>query len=367
MQIRSSFDPGGTETSLVNLFNYNQGDFQIFLVLLKDGFLINELVSNNHNVLIRLFRKRFIDFGVIYKLYKLQKKERIQIIHVHQFIELFYALCLKILNPQIRIIHHIHTMFSEKNLVFYLERFFSQKFCDKIITVSKTARSELSHAFGYQLDKIEAIYNGVKIQEKKGIDLSEINRLIKVPIDEKRINVVMLANFVWGKDHETLFKAYDLYIRDQLPELSIYFIGRKTEITERLAESYLLNQDIETGRIVLCGSIPDARSFLKVFDIFIMSSYSETFNQAVIEAATLGNTILVSDIPVFKELSNHEKYFTFFKTGDPLDLFEQLKALVKSNEHARAEQSKYYKEEFSYDRFVLNLKDLYESSGNGQE
>ena len=93
----------------------------------------------------------------------------------------------------------------------------------------------------------------------------------------------------------------------------------------------------------------------------MVSSFSETFNIALVEAASSGKPILASDIPVFHELSQNGQYFTFFKTGDALDFYEKLKIMIETkDQRSTANQARYYQDRFNYKNFVKQLNEFYQ-------
>ena len=61
--------------------------------------------------------------------------------------------------------------------------------------------------------------------------------------------------------------------------------------------------------VVLKGFAPDTRSLFKNYDLFIQASVYEGFGLSVIEAMASGTPVLLSDIPVFHEISNDLAHF----------------------------------------------------------
>jgi glycosyltransferase involved in cell wall biosynthesis len=273
----------------------------------------------------------------------------------HQFIELCYATLLKLLNPRLKIIHQIHLLFEKRNLAFYLERFISQKVA-KIVTVSNAAKAELCNTFGFDKNNISVLYNGI-MEYPNTHPVNSHNLLV----NPERFNIVMVANFVFGKDQETILRAYQDHIREKLPEVCIYFIGRESDLSDHLKSKYLVEQDFSTKRISFCGAIPNAGKLLNQFDLVVMSCFSETFNMALAEAVIAQRKVLASDIPVFRELSDNGKYFTHFKTGDANDFYLKLKAIAGPSETpVHPDITRQFKEKFSFDGFIINLTDLYQ-------
>ncbi|GAJ18161.1 unnamed protein product, partial [marine sediment metagenome] len=107
LYLRSSFDPGGTESLLLNLFNYPQNTIQFHYTFLKGGSLIPRLQSDTNKYYI-VSRINKIDFVVLQKIIRIIRDENIDVVHTHQMFELFYAVLLKIRYPKLKIFHTIH-------------------------------------------------------------------------------------------------------------------------------------------------------------------------------------------------------------------------------------------------------------------
>lgn len=355
--LRSSFDPGGIETMLVELFNHDNDCFQTHLALLKDGSLIQALNPSKERLLFKLFRRRFFDLKVLVQLRKIVKVNDIQIVHTNQLIELIYAVALKMILAKLKIVHHIHTMFDRKGLQFYIERILCQWFT-KIVTVSYSAKEELVQDFGFNEKKIKVIYNGISDQIDGNSKTVNSIPEQSLSMDHTRVNIIMVANFVWGKDHETVFQAYDRFIRDELPQVCFYFVGRETEISQKLVKKYLSEEDIENGRITLTGTIPDAKNLLPLFDIVLMSSFSETFNLSVVEGAMAGKPLITSDIAIFKELSENGKYFYLFRTRDPKNFYHQLESMIRNIDRIIVHPI-YFQQKFSLTQMIDQFCNFY--------
>ncbi len=325
----------------------------MYLVLLKEGSLIGQIDTSSGNEYFKWFRNYFLDLSVLKKMDHLVKQQNITIIHTHQFIELFYAVLLKMMNPSIRIVHQIHLLFEQRNWAFLLERLIS-KMTSKILTVSKSAKNTLTEDFNFPGDHIGVLYNGINSNTaQKASDIS-------LDVDPSKFNIVMVANFVFGKDHETLLKAYDSHIRTEMSDVNFFFIGRETNLSERLRKKYLTKADLLNKRVVFCGSIPNARMFLPVFDLAVMSCFSETFNIALAEAVIAGKQVLASDIPVFRELSEEGEYFHMFETGNPDDFYKQL-GLIRQKNLTPIDSAKItrFREKYGFDAFLANLANIY--------
>jgi glycosyltransferase involved in cell wall biosynthesis len=361
LHIRSSFNIGGTETLLLNLFNHEQELIEFHLVLIRGGDLVERLRSAS-NKAYTLYRNRFIDIGVIRQINRIIRNEKIEIVHAHQEIELLYAVLLKCINPGLRIFYTIHLTNSRCDFAFFLDKVLI-RFCEKIITVSDSLKQHLVSR-GYPAKKLLTLFNAVKLSGN-ALSPAEIET-IESQIDHRPSDyiIMMTGNFRPEKDHLTVVRAFNL-LRNKLPFLKLIFIGKQSDeyfnclnITDKV--------DLNV-RVFYLGAVSDAWKYLPFADLFVFSSHSETFGLAVVEAMLMKTPVLASDIPVMQELFGKGKHFKLFPAGN-------AEALATGIESSVLEKSKetfgkslentclYASENFSFDRYVQQLDMIYQAS-----
>lgn len=357
LHIRSSFNPGGTETLLLNLFNYKQNKSKIHLALIKGGNYVSKL-QNNNNIFYEYYRKWVIDISVLLKLNRLIKKNCIKIVHTHQEIELLYAVILKLFNPNIRIYHSIHLTNQEYNVDHFLEIFLI-KFAYKILPVSNSLKNHLKQK-GYPTHKLVTLYNAVSLPSV--VDKKKIESF------KQRINyskndyiIMMTGNFRPEKDQLTIVKAFNL-LKDKHTSLKLVFIGKESSQSDT-CKKITLSEDLNK-RVFFLGAIEDAWMCLEFCNLFVFSSLSETFGIAVIEALLMKVSVLASDIEVMKELSVNGNYFKLFKTGDEKDLSDKIELFENSKNDDETYDiiNKAYSfalSEFSYEKYIDKLVEVY--------
>ena len=130
------------------------------------------------------------------------------------------------------------------------------------------------------------------------------------------------------------YKRVDLVIQalarlvPHRPDLELLVIGRGPE-HERLVE---LAADLGvTDRVRFAGHLPTHSDVLRevaASTVFVSASEIEGFGIAVVEASALGCPIVVSDIPVFDEVTAGGTGGLLFRTGDAVHLAEQLERLL---------------------------------------
>jgi len=354
LYIRSSFDPGGTESLLLNLFNYPQKEIQFHYAFLKDGSLIDKL-NSNYNKYYKVFRKTKIDLRTLERLYRILKENEIYIVHTHQMFELFYAFLLKLLNPKLKIFHTIHGYFdTNKKWAERLEMFLIY-FTERTFTVSYAAKDILKKK-GYPANKISVLYNAVQLPSRAS---SKELEAFKIRIKYKSSDFIagMIGNFVWWKDQITIVKAFN-FLRKEIPELKIIFIGKESDFSEK-CKALLKPEDIDE-RVFFLGALENASKYLSLFDLFIMSTIMDTFGIVVIEALMCKIPVLASDIDVMKELSRNGKYFDLFKTKNYISLSNHIRLYYNINITEKKDfVHKNILNKFSYKYYVYKLMKVY--------
>lgn len=352
--LRSSFDPGGTESLLLNLFNYQQNKIQFHYIFLKDGNLINQLNSES-NKYYKVFRRKKLDYVVLRKIIDIIRENQINIVHTHQMLELLYAVLLKIRYPKLKIFHTIHGYFEEiNNWAPILEKLLI-RFTVKTFTVSHATRNILRQK-GYPIKKIEILYNAVKLPPKANkSDMHDFKKRINYKSGD--VIAGMIGSFVWQKDQCTIVEAYNL-IKDEIPALKIVFIGKESVLSEKCKK--LLDDNAIDKHVFFLGLLKNAGKYLPVFNLFIMSTLMDTFGIVVIEALMQKIPVIASDIEVMKELSHDGKYFDLFKKQDPHSMAQAIiKHFKRKNNKKVKEAYEYAQERFNYNLYMRTLFSYY--------
>lgn len=173
----------------------------------------------------------------------------------------------------------------------------------------------------------------------------------------------MIGNFVPEKDQLTIVKAYKKLLKDNFTNIKLVFIGKTSEFTQTCIEE--LPKELIGKKVFFTGALESANQYLNYFDLFIMSSKSETFGIVVIEALLKKVTVLASDIDTFCELSDNGKYFSLFKTGDAADLANKIISNINGDKsdfmQLNEESFSYANSQFTYEKYVFELLQIYNS------
>jgi glycosyltransferase involved in cell wall biosynthesis len=123
----------------------------------------------------------------------------------------------------------------------------------------------------------------------------------------------------------------------------------------------LKNYSLEKGVLNKCYFINktnDVNNFLRFFDIFIMTSYSEGMPLALLEAAAHKLPIVCSDIPVVQEIFSATEIF-YYKLGNIESLASAIGNVKECGDEYSYNAYRKFKREFTSSTMSVNYQKLY--------
>lgn len=188
------------------------------------------------------------------------------------------------------------TQFWDRNeikrriFIFYLKR--ALKYSTKIITISNTVADELRKNFKGIDKKIEIIYEFVDdkfIKQNKTYD-----RIVDKPY------LLFVGNRKRHKNLSLLVKAFAI-IKEKIPHYLLIAGGKDREKDEVDMLVEKLNIQERTIQLIM-PSDEVIISLYKFADLFVFPSLFEGFGLPPLEAVTLGRPVILSDIPILREI-----------------------------------------------------------------
>lgn len=233
------------------------------------------------------------------------------------------------------------------NYVFYKLFFRKSVFrADKIIAISATTKKDLTNIYKIKKGEIEVFYPIVK--SYSGHTVTPINKSIKTILYlgtiEPRKNLINLINgFLYFTDK---YKAnnYQLVIGGK--------IGWKCKEELKLIRQH-------SDKIQYFGYISEdmKKKMYNEADLFIFPSLYEGFGMPVLEALSCGLTVIVSDIPIFKELFSDACMFVnhldYKAIGESIFMFENESSMMLSAKHNAKNRFAYFQQ--IYDKQSKNM------------
>lgn len=295
---------------------------------------------------------------------RLFKKESIDIIHTHSGVWRDAFLGGKLAGIPL----HFHTEHGMPvNGDSLKERFtyrFLSRFSSQVIAVSEDLKSNLVAQFHVNPDKVTVIHNGIDLSIYKPASPNfDMRKKLGIPPDEKIIGTV--GRIVPLKDHKTLVRSFALVCR-QIPDCRLVIIGREdTNIPGVQKELVDVARELNVqDKIIFTGERNDVRDLLNLFDIFVLSSWTEGISISLLEAVASGKPVVATMVGGNSEIVKEGKSGFLVPPRHPEKLAERLLILLKNKKLAEV-MGRYGREivekEFSLKTMATKYHRLYET------
>lgn len=358
--------------------------FEVICVCSK-GPYTEKLKSEGLNV-VNIPIERKIDFlsniKSIYKLNKLFKRIRPDVLHVHTPIASILGRAAAKFAKVPIVIYTAHGFYVHDNmppikykLFLNIEKLMAKYFTDFIFTQSEEDRLTAVRNGFIDERKIACIGNGTDVYGKfspKNIDSKEIKSLFEeFRLTDKDIIITFIGRLVSEKGIAELLEAFSSIESDYIKLLIVGDIdqGCRDQKTKYLIESnYKDNKNI-----IFTGFRGDINNILYITDIFCLPSYREGMPRTIIEAMAMECAVIATNIRGCREEVIDGQTGFLIKPQSPDDIREKLEILVANSEllnsmkkEGRKRAEKYFNEKQTVNKQIDIINKLYEAYKNNE-
>jgi glycosyltransferase involved in cell wall biosynthesis len=298
---------GGAEMLLMGILPELNNRFDVILVTLSDEFEFDPaqlLYSERYSL---GFSGKSSFLTAIFKLKKIIKQARPHLVHAHLYNSSIVARAA--CPPGIPLVYSLHTMMSKD--AFEGSRWY--KWLEKMTLKKGQAVIAVSEAVLQDYKKLIPLA-GAAFVLKNYVSDSFFFPGIQHPglKDQVHLNLLAVGNIKPVKNYGYMVKAFE-HLLSVPVTLHIFGQGSQEEVAA-------LQQQIDEKKvnIQLKGSTDNIAGLLPSYDLFVMCSSYEGFGIAPIEAMAMGLPLLLSDIPVFREITHNNGLF--FDLEEPMAL-----------------------------------------------
>ena len=189
---------------------------------------------------------------------------------------------------------------------------------DTIVFVSNDSKMEFEGIFGH-FPSMKVIYNMIDasgVRDKAEAPVSE-------PFDPNVTNIIALGVLLPVKGYDKLIRAARL-LKDDGIRFRIRILGNGD--LENELRTLVKDLDLE-NEVILSGFINNPFPYLKLSDIFVMTSVSEGLPTALCEAMILGLPAVVTDCSGCRELVGSGQYGMMVKQS-AVSIYRGLKEMI---------------------------------------
>lgn len=334
LQVITLSELGGAQSVVANLANALCHDYDVIVAAGEgDGKMWNML---DGNVVIHqckhLIRKisPIKDVLALLELRKLYNKYKPDIIHLHSSKA---GLLGRLAFPSHKIIYTVHgfdsVRIAHRNFL-PIEKFM-QKFCNAIVGVSQYDYNNLiSEGITHN---VSFVYNAIFTPNTANV--------IKPKVFDKYQKIVLSIARVSPQKNHNLF----IDVSRRLPQYGFIWIGNQETIENLPSNCHFI------------GNIPNAAALCQYADLFCLPSNYEGLPMVIIEAMSLGNPIVASDVGGVKEIVlNGENGYTLI---NDVDIFASKIEYILSNDSLQLEMGAKSKEIFKNRLTIDKMVDGY--------
>ena len=179
----------------------------------------------------------------------------------------------------------------------------------------------------------------------------------KMPQHNPCLRCIAVGNLKEAKNYHYLLSVMER-VKDQDLSLDIYGEGLLKKGLQKVIDEKQL-------KVHLRGMVGDMPASFSAYDLFIQASEHEGFGLSVIEAIASKLPVFISDIPVFREVTNNHAHFLPLDDSDKAAAI--LHSLIKDAELRKFYIEKAYnmaKEKYSQTVYYNRLSKIYGLAGN---
>ncbi|MGH7495699.1 MAG: glycosyltransferase [bacterium] len=232
---------------------------------------------------------------LILQLAEIFRRQRIDIVHSHNWTTFLYAVLAARLAAVPVILHGEHgrdTEQYEHNWKRSWLRKYLASCCDQLTAVSTDIAELLRHTWGVPEGKISLIPNGVMLDKFKLVrDRGPAKRALGIATHVPTIGAV-IGYIRPVKDLPNLFRAFAL-VRQKVPEAQLLVVGHAPDLQqfEDLASDLAI-----AGAVHFLGKRSDIHDVMPAFDVYVNSSIYEGMSNTILEAMASGVPVVATAV-----------------------------------------------------------------------
>lgn len=349
---------GGAEVVVKNIiFNLDKNRFETSFVSIRPLGIIGKEISERTKVF-SLFAKQKFNPLFFYKLYKLLKIEKPDILHCH----LFHAnLVGRIIGKIARVPKIISTVHSDNiggSIRYFLLRV-TDSLNDATVVVSNKIKEGLLKRKVSPESKIKVIYNGVEGPDLSIADEDIINKKRELSIEKNNPILLSVGRLHQVKGHIYLIRALKLIV-DKFPNGKLILIGDGPE-RENL-EKEVLDLDL-INNVLFLGEMKAEDIYYRIADVFVLPSLVEGFGLVLLKAMSNNCLVVASQVGGVPELIEDNINGCLVDSANSKVLAQKIIDIQKLNDSERlniirnARES--YLEKFILEKTLKSYVDLY--------
>jgi glycosyltransferase involved in cell wall biosynthesis len=349
--------PGGAESTVLSLANGLAArgvEVRPAVFSGGEGWLTERLRAAGHLVYLPSL-SRPVDPALVYRMSQWVRRERLSVLHAHEFTMGFYAGMAGALSG----VPHVLTMHGGTSFASVARRrialSFSARRAAAVVGVSDSTCEHLALSLGVPASRVERIPNGV--MHRAGDRAATRGALA---LGDSEHLLLAVGNLYAVKGHTVLVRAAATLAQQiGLPPWRIAIAGRGDEeraLREQIAAAGLYD------RVQLLGLRNDIPDLLAAADGWVMPSLNEGLPLALLEAMLSGLPVVASAVGGIPKIVLPGQTGVLVPPGNADALAVALETLLRQPHHAQTlahEGRRLVQEQYSFDAMIERYLSIY--------
>jgi glycosyltransferase involved in cell wall biosynthesis len=299
----------------------------------------------------------------IWKLSRILKRERIDVVHSHDFFPALMTRLAAIIarTPVVFITHH--NLFEWLKPIHHRINRFLAKRTTRIVAVSKSVMRRSAETDRVDPEKYVVIYNGLDFTNLAPDAAKRERARRELGAEGKRV-IGTIGGLTFRKGQRFLIEAFG-DLAKEADDLALVVVGgavqnEPTMLRDLEAEAERLGV---RDRVTFMGARTDATDLLNAFDVFALPSVAEGFGYVLVEAMATEVPVVCSDISTFREITREGEFGDMFENRNSEDLADKLRDTLGRIDELRARSKRarsYALKTFGIETTLARYNDLYD-------
>ena len=314
---------GGQRQVLLTVLGLRERGHRTVLVAHPEGELAAR-ASEGHD-LIRLAPRAEVDLHAGWKLSRIIKELRPDIVHAHDP----HAVALASLALSFLTSGKCPSLIASRRVAYHLKgHAFSRWKYHQVgcFVAASNAIHQILVSDGIDPERIVTVYEGIELHRVQAEPAANIHAEFWLPTHAPIVGAV--AALTQEKGHKYLIEAAALVVRE-VPDARFVVLGDgelRSSLERQIKELHL------DKHVLLPGFRADILSFIKSFDVFVMSSLFEGLGTSLLDAMALSKPTVASHTGGIPEVVSHGETGFLVAPRDARELAGAISKLLKDPE-----------------------------------
>lgn len=353
---------GGAERLVYDMVKYPAFAANRPVVCCMDsvGELGEKLIEEGYTVHCK-GRRPGLDFDMVTWLRGKIREEQADVVHAHQYSPLFYAVPAALLAGRAKVVYTEHGRFYPERKS-WKRTLFNPLLAlgvNHLVSISQATAQAMANYDNFPLRRIQVVHNGIdcsrmnapidKLAKRRALGLSETCKIVGTAA---RLNSI--------KNIPMMLRVLKLVLQ-QVPDTCLVIAGQGEE-KERL-KALALELGV-TDQVKFIGLRFDLPEVYQLFDVFLLTSFSEGISVTLLESMASGVPSVVTDVGGNREVVVEGETGFLVPVDDDLMMSDRMHTLLlnkaQSSEMGLVAMERANRK-FSVSMMMLEYEHLYEA------